>query len=75
MNNQKMTHIPADKISFVISQLDKDVRNGNPALDNMRCIYIEEDSNIIHLLSVFDFIDLNPRPKIKSLMISQVLEN
>ena len=71
----KIIPITNEKIPLVISQLDKDVKNGNPALDNMRCIYTEEDSNIIHLLSVFDFIDLNPRPKIKSLMISQVLEN
>lgn len=69
------THISNDKIPYVVSQLDKDIRNGNPAIDNIRCIFIEENSNIIHMLSAFDFVDLVPRPNIKSLMISQVLEN
>ena len=75
MDKIKITHIPNDKISFVISQLDKDIRNGNPSLDSIRCIYTEENSNIIHLLSPFDFVDLNPRPNIKSFTIGQVLEN
>lgn len=72
--NWKLIKIPEDKIQFFIDKLDIDIKNGNPQIDNLRCIYTVDESNITYLLTPFDFVDLNPRPKIKSLTIGQVLE-
>ncbi len=70
-----ITNIPKENIPIIIKKLEIDAKNGNPALDNIRCIYTKDDTNIIYLFTAFDFIDLNPRPEIRTLTIGQVLEN
>lgn len=49
--------------------------NGTPELEDMRCIFSFNDSDIIHILTAFDFIDLNPNPtSIKHIQLCQMVK-
>ena len=69
--------VELDYVPIVLNKLDIDIRNGNPILTDLRCIYtVEEESDkIIHLLSAFDFLDLNPRSPLKSFHLGQMVKN
>lgn len=71
----KYTNIPLDQLPNIIKQIDIDVRNGNPALDDMRCIYTFNDDNIIYISTIFDFADLNPKPQFQTFSIGQMIKN
>lgn len=71
----KYTNIPLDQLPNIIKQIDIDVRNGNPVLDDIRCIYTLDDDNIIYISTVFDFVDLNPKPEFQTFSIGQMIKN
>lgn len=48
---------------------------GDERLNNMRCIYTIDDTNITYMLTAFDFMDLDPLPSIKSFSLSQMVKN
>lgn len=62
-------------IEAMIKRLEENVKNGNPTLENIRCVFTTDEDGIIHLLTPFDFIDLNPRPNIKSFSLYQAFKN
>jgi hypothetical protein len=43
-----------------VNKLSQDVMNGTPGLENLRCVFKLNDDESIHVLTVFDLIDLDP---------------
>ena len=62
-------------IEAALKNLEMNVKNGNPELENIRCVFTTDEDNIVHMLTPFDFVDLDPRPNIKSFSIYQAFKN
>lgn len=59
----------------IIDTLSKGLINGSPEIEQMRCVYKIDDSNIIYNLSAFDFIDLDPKKdSIKEITLYQLID-
>ena len=71
----KIRHIPSKDIPSMIEQFNIQVKEGNPVLELMRCIYKIDNSNIIYLSTLFDFLDIFPTSTITSLSIGQMIKN
>lgn len=71
----KIRHIPSQDIPSMIEQFNIQVKEGNPILEFMRCIYKIDNSNIIYLSTLLDFLDIFPTSTITSLSIGQMIKN
>lgn len=67
--------IPVEKIPEVTNRLLLAIKNGDDKIEKMRCVYKAENSAVTVILMPYDFIDLNPKPKIVEFYLCQVLEN
>ena len=57
-----------------IEKLSQMVIKGDEQIENMRCLYKIDDSNIIYFLTAFDFIDLDlPIDQVKIFHLYQVI--
>ena len=69
------TIINLDKIPDLIIQIKQAIKNADPILETLRCVYITDDQ-LIHYLTPFDFIDIfNENLQIKVFYTYQVLDN
>ncbi len=60
----------------IILYLSKLVTSGADKVNDMRVIYTIDDSNITYMLSVFDFIDLDPKEDaVKFISLCQMVKN
>jgi len=66
--------IDVNELPNIINQLLMAIKNGDDKIERMRCVYKAEDSSVLTMLMPYDFIDLNPKPKIKEFYIYQVLD-
>ena len=72
----KKINVPTDKIPALIAAARNDVKMGFEVLEKMRYVFLLENSNIIHCLTPYDFLDnLTNDMKFKVLSVYQVLEN
>ena len=72
----KIQSIATKYLPDVIIQFKMDITNGNPILENTRCIFKLENDLIIHMIPIFDFIDMNITIEtIQSFAIGQVIKN
>ena len=61
-----------DKIVEILSD---GVMKGDPQIEQMRCVFYTDDSNIVHNLSAFDFVDLDPsKNTIKKITLYQLID-
>lgn len=59
----------------IINILSNGVIKGDDKIKQMRCVFSTNDSNIIHSLSAFDFIDLEPpKDTIKKITLYQLID-
>jgi len=66
--------IDLDKIPNLIIQIKQAIKNADPVLETLRCVYITDDQ-LIHYLTPFDFINtINDDLHIKAFYNYQVLE-
>ena len=69
-------NIEISQLPKLIKQMEIAVKNGDPTLEHLYCVYTIEESNLIYCLTPFDFIDKNIEElKIKTFSTYQVLEN
>ena len=74
--NWIIRHIQIRHLPDVIQRFKKDIENGNTEIENIRCIYQTDNSTIIHMLSIFDFLDLNiEESTIRTFALCQVIKN
>lgn len=71
----KKHSIPIIQLPGLLNTLKNMVKSGDEKLNNMRCIYTIDDTNMTYILTVFDFIDLDPLPSIKSFTLGQMVKN
>ena len=58
----------------IVQYLSKLITSGADKINDMRVVYIIDDSNITYMLSAFDFIDLNLQENtIKSISLCQMI--
>ena len=67
--------IELDKVPILMAQLEKNVKNGDPELENIRCVYKKVGDEVIYTLTPFDFIDLSPPPEISFFALSRMIRN
>ena len=51
------------------------IKNGDKKIENIRCVYKTENSSVFNVLMPYDFIDLQPQPKIIEFYLYQVLDS
>lgn len=71
----KKHSIPIIQLPKLLNTLKDMVKSGDEKLNDMRCIYTIDDTNMTYILTVFDFIDLDPLPSIKSFSLGQMVKN
>lgn len=60
----------------IVQYLSKLIASGVDKINDIRVIYITDDSDIVYMLSAFDFIDLNlEEGAIKSISLCQMIIN
>lgn len=75
MKWKKQTRIFTEELPTFIETLNKLIKAGAPQLEQIRFVYLLEDSNIPQCLTPLDFYNsLVNEPKIKLFYIYQVLE-
>ena len=71
----KKNRVYIEDLPKLVNQFKMSIKNGDPILERIRCVYVKEDSDLINCLTPFDFIDeLNKDLKIQSFSTYQVLE-
>ena len=59
----------------IINILSDGMMKGDNKIKQMRCVFSTDDSNMIHSLSAFDFIDLDPpKDTIKKITLYQLID-
>ena len=66
------TFIPLDQLPATFNKLLIAIKNGDNKVDKIRCVYYPEDSNIPIMLTPYDFVDLNPKPKVQKFYLYQL---
>ena len=67
--------IPVQTLEGLFNTFKVMIDTGDERLKDMRCIYTIDDTNMTYVLTVFDFMDLNPIPDIKSFSLGQMVKN
>lgn len=59
----------------IINILAEGMMKGDSQMEQFKCVFITDEPNVIHILSAFDFIDLDP-PKntIKKITLYQLID-
>lgn len=59
----------------IINILADGMIKGDSQMEQFRCVFTTDESNVIHMLNAFDFIDLDP-PKntIKKITLYQLID-
>lgn len=59
----------------IVNILANGMMKGDPQMEQFKCIFTTDEPNVIHILSAFDFIDLDP-PKntIKKIALYQLID-
>ena len=65
----------SNNISQIIEQIQNDIKNGSPVLENLRFVFTTIDNEFIHMLTPFDLIDNYTENQIKLISLYQVLNN
>jgi len=71
----KKNKVPSDRLAECFNVLMNDIKKGTSAIESMRCVYIQEDETFPHVLTPFDFMDLDPKPQIKAFYLYQAFKN
>lgn len=71
----KKKRIYIEDLSALITQLQKLIIDGSPLVENIRCVFTQEGSDIRFMLMPYDFIDLNPKPEINIFYLYQAFKN
>ena len=60
----------------IVAYLLKLISSGVDKINDMRVVYTIDDLNVVYMLSVFDFIDLNlNEDTVKSISLCQMIKN
>ena len=51
------TDIPLVNVEQLVKTIEASVKNGDPKLELLRCVYKLKDEAIIHMLMPYDFLD------------------
>ena len=65
--------IPVEQLSGLINTLEQMIKQGDNRIEKFRCVYIE--NNTPHVLTVCDFLDLDPKPEISKFFFYQAFNN
>ena len=68
-------NIPIEDMPTIIKQLQIYVQSGNSKIEEYRCVYIEKESDMIYMLTAFDFLDLEDKSKIKKFHLCQMVKS
>lgn len=71
----KKLQIPIENIPICMAQLKKNITDGNPIIEDMRCVFRTKDDTIVHTLMPYDFVDLDPKPEIAQFYLYQAFRN
>lgn len=59
----------------IVDTLSKGIMNGDLTVEQMRCVYKIDDSNIIYNLTACDFVDLDlKKESIKKITLYQLID-
>ena len=70
--NKKRIYI--QDLPKLIEQTQMAIKAGNPMIEKMRFVFIQEGTDIPFMYMPFDFIDLDPKPTINEFYLYQALE-
>ena len=70
----KKKQIYIEDLHKITEQLQQLVKEGAEIIEDLRCVYIQEDTNMTFMLMPYDFLDLNPRPAISKFFLYQAFK-
>lgn len=71
----KRKRIYIEDLPTLVTQLQKLVKEGAPVIENMRCVFTQNETDMCFMLMPYDFIDLNPKPEINIFYLYQAFKN
>ena len=68
-----LKHIELKDVPLIVQQGRELAKQGNPLVEQLRCIYTLEDKNIIYLAPLLDYID-SPPHELTSFLLGQMVK-
>ena len=73
--NWDIKKIELIQVPLLLQQLSISINNGDPNIDDIRCIYKQKDDEVIYTCSPFELIDLSPTPIFTYFAICRMIKN